>query len=75
MDMNNIGLQIRTLRKTRNLYQNTLAEMVGVSRGHINAIEHGRYMPNLTTAIKIADALGITLDDLAGRSNNERDTF
>lgn len=75
MDMNNIGLQIRTLRKTRNLYQNTLAEMVGVSHGHINAIEHGRYMPNLTTAIKIADALGITLDDLAGRSNNERDTF
>lgn len=75
MGKNDIGLRIRDIRESRRIYQNTLAEMVGVSRGHINAIEHGRYMPNLTTAIKIADALGITLDELAGRSNNERDTF
>lgn len=67
MAKNDIGLRIRDIRESRRIYQNTLAEMIGVSRGHINAIEHGRYTPNLTTAIKIADALGITLDELAGR--------
>ena len=75
MAKNDIGFRIRDIRESRRIYQNTLAKMVGVSRGHINAIEHGRYTPNLTTAIKIADALGITLDELVGRTNNERDTF
>lgn len=67
MDMNNIGLQIRTLRKTRNLYQNTLAEISGVRRERISNIEHGKYCPKITTAIKLADALGVTLDELVGR--------
>ena len=46
--------RVRELRAERVLSQGALAEMLGVSRQTINAIETGRYDPSLPLAFKLA---------------------
>ncbi|XWN38788.1 MAG: helix-turn-helix transcriptional regulator [Balneola sp.] len=49
--------QIRTLRFNHNeMTQQELADLVGVTRQTINAIEAAKYSPSLELAFKIADA-------------------
>lgn len=51
----NISTSIRTLRFHRNeMTQKDLAELVGVTRQTIVAIEKGKYSPSLELAFKIA---------------------
>lgn len=45
---------IRVERAIKRLTQQQLAEMVGVSRQTINAIEAGKYVPSTVLALKIA---------------------
>lgn len=47
-----------------NLSQQQLAELVGVSRQTINAIEKGDYNPTIRLCRAICRALGTTLDEL-----------
>ncbi len=55
---------IRRLRFARDeMTQAELADLVGVTRQTIIAIEQGRYSPSLEMAFQIAGALGVTLDD------------
>jgi putative transcriptional regulator len=57
--------EIRRLRFAREeMTQAELAERVGVTRQTIIAIEQGRYSPSLEMAFQIANALGVTLDDV-----------
>ncbi|MCP4644879.1 MAG: helix-turn-helix transcriptional regulator [bacterium] len=44
--------------------QQALAEVVGVSRQTINAIEGGKYAPSLPLAFQLARAFGVTIEDL-----------
>lgn len=54
--------QIRTLRFFANeMSQQTLAELAGVSRQTINAIELGKYTPSLDLAYKIAHVFGVSI--------------
>jgi len=46
--------RLRVLRAERELSQGALAEMLGVSRQTINAIETEKYDPGLPLAFKIA---------------------
>lgn len=50
--------------RRRNLSQQQLAELVGVSRQTINAIEKGDYNPTIRLCRAICRALGTTLDEL-----------
>ena len=53
----NIRNQIRTLRFHHDeMTQQQLADIVGVTRQTINAIEHNKYSPSLEVAFKIAMA-------------------
>ena len=61
--------------------QKELAEIVGVSRQTINAIEGNKYSPSLVVAFKIAHAFGYSVDsvfeyesDIAGPFDRFRDT-
>jgi len=45
---------IRVERAIKRLTQQQLAELVGVSRQTINAIEAGKYVPSTVLALKIA---------------------
>ena len=57
--------EIRRLRFAHDeMTQAELAERVGVTRQTIIAIEQGRYSPSLEMAFQIANALGVTLDDV-----------
>lgn len=56
---------IRRLRFAADeMTQAELAEMVGVTRQTINAIERGKYAPSLDVAFLIAEALGVPLDEV-----------
>lgn len=58
------NLRMKAARAARNLSQQQLAELVGVSRQTINAIEKGDYNPTIRLCCAICRALGTTLDEL-----------
>lgn len=58
------NLRLKSARTENNLSQQELADLVGVSRQTINAIEQGNYNPTIRLCISICKALGKTLDDL-----------
>ena len=56
--------RIREKRKELGLLQEELAKQCGVSRQTINAIENNKYDPTLSLAFRLADELGLTVDEL-----------
>jgi putative transcriptional regulator len=54
--------RLRDLRAERDLTQAGLAELVGVSRKTINTVENGVFVPSTTLALKLARALGCTVE-------------
>lgn len=55
---------IKDLRKTKQLTQEELSQLVGVSRQSIVAIETGKYNPSLELAFKIARQFDCTIEDV-----------
>ncbi|WP_339300174.1 helix-turn-helix transcriptional regulator [Paenibacillus sp. FSL R5-0623] len=60
--MKNIRLKVARVEK--DLSQDDLARIVGVSRQTIGLIELGKYNPSLSLCIAICKALSRTLNDL-----------
>ena len=58
------NLKMKSARAALDLSQQQLADLVGVSRQTINAIEKGDYNPTIRLCIAICRALNRTLDDL-----------
>ena len=56
--------RLRELRAERDLTQAGLAELVAVSRKTINTVENGVFTPSTTLALKLARALGCTVEDI-----------
>jgi len=52
------------MRRQAGLTQAELSKFAGVSRKSINAIENGMYVPSTVLALKIADTLGCSVEDL-----------
>jgi putative transcriptional regulator len=48
----------------RDLTQADLAEMAGVARRSINAIEAGKMVPSVLVALRIARALGVGVETI-----------
>lgn len=59
-------ISVRAARERAALTQAELAEMAGVSRQLIGAVEAGRHAPAVDAAIRIARALGAGVEDLFG---------
>ena len=55
---------IKVERAKKDLTQEQLAEIVGVTRQTINAIEGGKYAPSLEVAFRIARILRRPIDDV-----------
>lgn len=60
----NLLNNLEELRKSAGLTQQKLSESAEVSRKSINAIENGIYVPSTVLALKIAETLGCTVEDL-----------
>ncbi|EJN93240.1 helix-turn-helix transcriptional regulator [Streptococcus ratti] len=58
------NLRLKSARAGKDLSQQALADLVGVSRQTISAIEKGDYNPTINLCLKICKALDKTLDDL-----------
>lgn len=71
--MINIGDQIRDLRKARGLNQDQLAEMASLNRVTVAKYESGKVEPGAHALSRIADALEVSVDQLLGRVEPERD--
>jgi putative transcriptional regulator len=56
--------RIRELRRARKMTQEELCQRAKVTRVHIWSLEYGKSVPGLDTAKRIADVLGVTVDDL-----------
>ena len=54
---------IKELRTEKGLLQQELADICGVSRQTVNAIENNKYDPTLELAFKLATALETTVDE------------
>ena len=58
------NLRLKAARAGKDLSQQELADLVGVSRQTINAIEKGDYNPTIRLCLAICHVLGKTLDEL-----------
>ena len=58
------NLRIKSARAAKDMSQQALADLVGVSRQTINAIEKGDYNPTLKLCLAICKVLDKTLDEL-----------
>lgn len=58
------NLKLKSARAAKDISQQELAEIVGVSRQTINAIEKGDYNPTIKLCIAICKTLDKTLDEL-----------
>lgn len=60
----NIGKRIGNFRNKKGMSQEELGERANISRIHISLIEIGSSSPSLDTLVDIANALGVSADDL-----------
>ena len=55
---------LKVQRAMRDLTQADLAELAGITRKSVNAIETGHMVPSIILALKLARALNVTLETL-----------
>jgi putative transcriptional regulator len=56
--------RLKDKRAELGLTQAELAEQVGVTRKTVNTVENGVFTPSATLAIKLAQALGLSVEEL-----------
>jgi putative molybdopterin biosynthesis protein len=60
------GIRLRAARQARGLSQQQLAGMADVSRQAVSAVESGNCDPSLRVALALAQALGMTVEEVFG---------
>ncbi|MED3552503.1 helix-turn-helix transcriptional regulator [Cytobacillus praedii] len=65
------NIKLKVARVAKDLSQDDLAKIVGVSRQTIGLIEQGKYNPSLNLCVEICKALSKTLDDLFWEEDEE----
>ena len=64
--------RLRKLREERRQSRVALSELCGLSRGMIRQYERGEKIPTLKTLIVLANYFGVSIDYLAGETNNRK---
>ena len=55
---------VRRFREAAGLTQMQLAQRMGVSRKTVNTVENGVFAPSIVVALKLAEALDVSVQDL-----------
>ncbi len=58
-----MGNRLKVERAIKDLTQAQLADLIGVSRQTINAIEKGKYVPSTVLALKMAKVFGKPVEE------------
>lgn len=66
-----IGVRLKRLRQGRRLSQEALAEKVRISPKYVSSIERGKENPTLDIIIKLANALGVEMEEIFAISHEE----
>lgn len=56
--------KIKQLREKKGISQAELARRIGFGRSYMNMLEKSKRQPNITTALRIANILDCSLDDI-----------
>ena len=71
MNMENMALRIREAMRVRNMTQATLIELTDIPKSTLTRILHDGSDPSFDQIYRIAGALGMSIDQLCGRVQNE----
>ncbi len=63
-DAKKLGENLKTLRTKKNITQTELAKTLGVDKSFISNIESGKTNPTLATITGLAQALGVSTNEL-----------
>lgn len=73
MNLLDLSRTIRDLRRKQGMTVETLAQQSGFSKGFISQVENFRTTPSLKALMRIAAALGVSLESLfSGEANNNK---
>lgn len=61
-------MNLREIRHRKGLTMKQVAAMANVSEAAISLYERGHRVPSLAVAHRIAQALGVTIDELIGKA-------
>ena len=64
MRLDSIGKYLRKYRREKDLSQEALAEMAGLSGNYIGMLERGEKIPSLETFVELVNALDVSADML-----------
>ena len=67
-----IGANIARLRKEKNMTQDQLANLMGISFQAVSKWENGLSSPDVSSFPMLADVFGVTIDELFGREAARR---
>jgi transcriptional regulator with XRE-family HTH domain len=59
-----LGKNLKRIRTAKGITQGDIVRSLGVSRSFISNIENGKTNPTLATIAKLAEAIGVSIDEL-----------
>ena len=72
MEHKSVGNNLKELRSKLGMTQAELAEQVGVARVSIIAIENGRFLPTIETALRISHAINTSIENIFWLQENKK---
>lgn len=64
LKLSQLGAALRSVRHSRQMSQEALADAAGINRTHMGEVERGKRNVSFLHLCRIADALGLELSDL-----------
>lgn len=71
MNENDLGSKLKMLRKSRGYNQDTIAELLNVSRGNISHYENNSRTPSIKAIEKLADFYNVSTDFLLPSASSD----
>ena len=72
MEHKSVGNNLKELRLKLGMTQAELAEQVGIARVSIIAIENGRFIPTIETALRISQVFNISIEKIFWLQENKK---
>ncbi|CAG0960500.1 hypothetical protein ANAEL_00599 [Anaerolineales bacterium] len=67
-----VGNNLKEIRSKLGMTQAVLAEQVGIARVSILAIENGRFIPTIETALRISQVLNTSIENIFWLQENKK---